>query len=626
MERTKIFSKLLHLVVFAIGSVILVGCTDELLEKPPRGERTLSNFFQTAEDAIQATNATYEQMVNFDRSNGFWSSVHYIWYLGMTDIASDDSNKGTEPADGIDVGRIDDVIYDPAEGPFNGLWEWYYQIIFRANSAIENIPNIDMDETLKNRLIGENKFIRAYAYFFLVRSYGGVPLITAPSGVGEYSQPRSEVQVVYDQIENDLSNAIDALPLKSKYDLSDLGRATKGAAQGLLAKVHLFQNEFQDAERLATEVINSGEYSLTSDYSQIFTPEGENNVESIFEIQAVAASDFSGGTAFSNPQGVRGGLNLGWGFNSSERDLLDSYEPGDDRLQSTVLFAHETTPYGPAAAVTDNPFMIDERYNQKAFSPIANTGGNLNSGTNIRRLRYSDVLLIAAEAAYQNGKIAEAQMYTNMVRARARNGQSATIGVIPEALAAVVANAVGIPEIAGSPFVRYVGPEGPAFDEGVLPIEWELVQSNTILLINNLDVIKSVDGIAVSTLAEFKTQMQTVSPVAAIPVVVDRITETFAGGTKTTNVQTLNLTITAEALLLDLTSTGQQLLEDIWHERRVELAMEQHRLFDIRRQGRVGDLLRAQGKSFIDGTHELFPIPRNELNLNPLLGQNPGYN
>ncbi len=78
----------------------------------------------------------------------------------------------------------------------------------------------------------------------------------------------------------------------------------------------MFQNEYQEAENLALEVINSGEYSLTPDYSQIFVPEGENNVESIFEIQALAASDFSGGTTFSNPQGVRGGLNWGWGFNS----------------------------------------------------------------------------------------------------------------------------------------------------------------------------------------------------------------------------------------------------------------------------------------------------------------------
>lgn len=626
MQRKNIFMKQFYIVFATMVTILAVGCTKDLLEKPPRGERTLSNFFLTEDDAVQATNATYEQMVNFDRADGFWSSVHYIWYLGMTDIASDDSNKGTEPTDGTDVGRIDDLNYDPAEGVFNGLWEWYYQIIYRANSAIENIPNIEMDEGMKTRLIGENKFIRAYSYFFLVRSYGGVPLITAPSAIGEFEQPRAEVSAVYDQIESDLNDAIAALPLKSEYELNDLGRATKGAAQGLLAKVHMFQNEYQEAENLALEVINSGEYSLTPDYSQIFVPEGENNVESIFEIQALAASDFSGGTTFSNPQGVRGGLNLGWGFNSSERDLLDSYEPGDDRMQSTVLFVHETTPYGPAAAVTDNPFMIDERYNQKAFTPLENTGGNLNSGTNIRRLRYSDILLTAAEAAFQNGKVADAQMYVNMVRARARNGQSATLGVIPEALDGVVANAVGMPGITGSPFVRYVGPSGPSFDAGIQPIEWELVESNSILLVNNLDVIKSIDGVSVSTMSEYRTQMESLSPGSSVPVVVDRITETYSGGSKSTNVQTLNLSITTEELLPDITSSGQQLLEAIWHERRVELAMEQHRLFDIRRQGRAGELLRAQGKDFIDGQHELFPIPRNELNLNPLLEQNPGYN
>lgn len=617
MQRIKKILKISHVVVIAICSVFLVGCIEDLLDKPPRGEQTLGTFFLTENDAILATNATYEQMSNFDRPNGFWSSVYYIWYLGTTDIASDDSNKGTEPNDGTDVGRIDDCNYDPAEGVFKGMWNWYYRIIYRANSAIQGIENIDMDETLKNRLLGENKFIRAYAYFYLVRSFGGVPLITAPSSPDEYKIPRAEVQAVYDQIENDLRDAIAALPHKSNSDMSDLGRVTKGAAQGLLAKVHLFQDEFQDAERLAKDVINSGEYSLTQDYSKIFLPEGENNVESMFEIQAVSYDDSSGGTAFSNPQGVRGGLNLGWGFNSSERDLLDSYEPGDSRLQSTVLFVHETTPYGNPVAVTDNTFMIDERYNQKAFIPRVPVGWQENGGSNIRKLRYSDVLLIAAEAAYKNGNIGDALIYVNMVRARARNNQSATIGVIPEALNAVVANAVGIPQITGSPMVRYVGPKGPAFDSGVLPLEWHYTGST--LLIDNLDVIKSVNGVTVSTLAQFKTQMQGVSPGVTIPVIVDRIQQD--GGT---TIQTLNLSITTEALLPNLTSSGQ-LLEDIWHERRVELAMEQHRLFDTRRQRRTGDLLRAQGKPFIDGTHELFPIPLDEVQLNPLLEQNPGY-
>ena len=133
-------------------------------------------------------------------------------------------------------------------------------------------------------------------------------------------------------------------------------------------------------------------------------------------------------------------------------------------------------------------------------------------------------------------------------------------------------------------------------------------------------------AVAISSMAEFRAQMQAVSSGAAISVVVDSVTETYSEGSKNTNVETLNLTISTEALLPDLTSSGQEFLEAIWHERRVKLAMEQHRLFDIRRQGRVGDLLRAQRKDFVDGKHELFPIPRIELNCSSLLEQNPGYN
>jgi hypothetical protein len=543
----------------------------------------------------------------------------------MTDIASDDANKGTEPTDGTDVGRIDEVIYDPSEGVFNGVWQWYYRIIFRANSAIQNIPGIDMDETLKQRLVGENKFIRAYAYFFLVRAWGDVPLIDRPLEPTEFNQPRTNVAEVYSFIEQDLLDAAESLPLKSEYSSADLGRATRGAAQGLLAKVHLFQEENQDAQRLAEEVISSGEYSLMQEYDEIFIESGENGPGSLFEIQAAAVEDLSGGITLSNVQGIRGRPNLGWGFSSPERDLMNDYEPGDPRMQPTVLFVHETLPQGPEDIVGDNPAMIDERYSQKMFRPTDQAGGNLNSGTNLRRLRYSDVLLVAAEAAYQNGDIATAQGYTNMVRERARGGQNATIGIVPEALAGLVADTVGMPSLARRPFVRWANEGGPGAEAGLQTFAWELVATNSKILVNNLDVIRAIDGVEVASLEALRNEMNSKNPGEPVTVDVLRITETFDAGSKNTSAQDLELVITAEQLLPDVTSSGQQLLEDIWHERRIELAMEQHRMFDIRRQGRAGELLRAQGKDFVDGTHDLYPIPRSELDLNPELAQNPGY-
>lgn len=606
--------------------VILSGCADQLLNKAPRGEQTENTFFETEDDAIKATNATYEQLVNFDRNNNFWSSVNYIWWLGMTDIASDDSNKGTEPTDGTDVGRIDEVNYQPSEGVFNGVWEWYYRIIYRANQAIHNIPDIEMNPELRNRLVGENKFIRAYAYFFLVRAWGGVPLVTEPLEPGEFEQPRSTVENVYNLIEQDLGDAIQTLPEKSEYAGAELGRATAGAAKGLLAKVHLFQEEYEEAQQLAEEVIASGEYSLMPDYDEIFTPEGENSSESLFEIQAVAAEDGSGGIAISNVQGVRGQPNLGWGFNSPEQDLLNDYEPGDQRMQTTVLFVHEILPRGPEDVVRDNPNMIDERYNQKTFIPVDNPGGNFNGGSNLRRLRYSDVLLVAAEAAYRTGSISDAQQYVNMVRRRARNGREATIGVISEAFAGLIAESVGTPSLEKRPFIRYVNNDGPAEAAGMRPFEWELVEGNSTVLVNNVDVIREIDGTAVSSVQEFIKEMDAKSAGESVTIAIRRITETFSGGNKQTDSEDLEFTLTAEQLLPDITSSGQQLLEDIWHERRIELALEQHRLFDTRRQDRTGQLLRNQGKEFDDNVHMLFPIPQNELDLNPEMEQNPGYN
>lgn len=619
------------LAIFAFASIgIFASCEDQLLNKSPRGERNEATFFDNEQDAIQATNATYSQLVKFDRSpQPFWSSVNHIWYLGLTDIASDDADEGTEPTDGPDVRLIDNVDYRAGEGPFQGIWEWKYRIIYRANNAIQNIPDIDMDENLKQRLIAENKFIRAHAYFWLVNAWGGVPLLDRPLEPGEFEQPKASVEEVYELIEQDLRDGIEALPVVSDYPASEVGRASKGAAQGYLAKVLLFQEKHSEAQDLVQDIIDSGEYDLLSDYDQIFTPEGENTSESLFEIQAAAYADMSGGTTFSNPQGVRAvePPRLGWGFNNPERDLLNDYEPGDQRMQSTVLFVFENLPRGTHQVVKDHPRMIDERYNQKAFIPLGNPGSipNMNGGNNIRILRYSDVLLVGAEAAYHNGNTGIAQDWLNEVRERARDGRQSTVGIIPEALSDLVADTLGMSEMVDRPIVRWVNPGGAGEDD-FQTFEWELVDGNNTILVNNVDIVDAINGNTISSVADYNEVMRSTPPGQPLTVDVVRVTETFDGTSKQTNTQNLQFVINTEQVLPDITATGQQLLDAIWHERRVELAMEQHRMWDIRRQGRVGDLLRAQGKPFEDGVNELYPIPRNEIQLNPALEQNPGYN
>ncbi len=493
------FKRIKNLIYAMLLGILLVGisaCEGDFLNKQPLGQLTSSNFFETEEHAVWATNATYNMLRDWQ--------VHVFSYIGLTDIISDDSDKGSTPTDANFLLEVDNLTFNPSNIAFGGVWSGYYQGIYRANLAIQEIPDIEIDEDLKARLIGESKFLRAYFYFKLVRWFGDIPLILEPLEPSEYEQSRVSADQVYAQIEQDLMDAIDVLPLRSQYPSADLGRATKGAAEGLLAKVYLTRGDFTQAETYAMNVINSGEYVLLDRYGDIFLPQGENSSESLFEVQATALETGGAGSQYNEVQGVRGTPNLGWGFNRPSDDLIESYELGDPRREATVLYPGEVLPDG-SARVEDNPNIVNERFNQKAWVP-QHPGGNGNGPGNIRILRYADILLMAAEALNENGKSAEALIYLNQVRERARGGLN---GILPE------------------------------------------------------------------------------------------ITETDPNA----------------------------LRELIWIERRSEFAMEQQRWFDLKRTGRLAEVLRGVGKNFIDNKHELMPIPQTEIDLSGgALVQNPGYN
>ncbi|NBC65977.1 MAG: RagB/SusD family nutrient uptake outer membrane protein [Bacteroidetes bacterium] len=617
--------------IFRIGLILalavitgtLVSCEDALLNKQPIGEQTSGTFFQTEQHAIDATNATYAHLRDF--------GLHSFNFMGATTIPSDDAVKGSVPADAGFLREMDEWRFNPGNNVFSGSWGSRYVAIQRANQAIVNIPGIEMDEDLKARLIGENKFLRSYFYFFLVRAFGGVPLITEPFEGEDFEVPRSTVEETYSLIEQDLRDAAAALPFKSQYSANDLGRATKGAAQGLLAKVHLFQDEYAEALDAAMEVINSNEYSLPTEYGEMFRLEGENGPGSIFEVQAASnETNLGGNSRYNQIQGARGGLSLGWGFNGPSADLEKAYEPGDPRQQETILFTWEETPKplqgGQKGIVPDNPQMVDERFNEKAFITNDLPGNLGNAGGNIRRLRYADVLLIAAEAAYQTGNEGDARMYVNMVRERARQGFTATIGVTAERFNRLLADTTGLQSELDKPFIRFVNEQGAASSQGFEPIQWQLAENGNIAVFNNIDIIQSVDGIPVNSYEEYNNIMAAKGPFETIELEVLRVEETYDGGAKSRTTSTLNATFTTQELLPDITSSGQELLEDIWFERRMELAMEHHRLFDLRRQGRAGEVLRALGINYETPKHDLYPIPQVEIdNTGGFIEQNPGY-
>jgi hypothetical protein len=603
--------------VLALG---LFGC-DDFLTTEPKAQLTTENFFTSAAQAEQATNATYAMLRNW--------SVHVFAYLGMTDIASDDATKGSVPADASFLLELDNINFDPGNNAFSGTWTGYYQGIYRANVAIQNIPDIEMDEQVRARLVGENQFLRAYYYAFLARAFGGVPLITEPLNPGEYFQPRATREAVFDQIEQDLNDAIAVLPPQPQYGPADIGRASRGAAQALLARVHLFQGEYQQAYDAATAVINSGEYSLYPDYAEIFTYDGENSSESVFEVQVIAVDGGNNGpsggaTQHAQVQGVRGPPNnLGWGFNTPSPDLEASYEPGDPRLQATILYPWENLKFSTDRLTWINPSMPNNRFNQKVQQPADNPGGSGNSGVNIRVIRYSDVLLMAAEAAYQLGNTGEATTWLNMVRERARGDNTVTAGFTAEMLdASVTTGVLGLPT-SSRVIVRYVNPESAAYAAGVRGFESSRDDGITPVpvRVENLHVITGVDGTAVTDLAEFQAAIESAGAGSTVTLDLLQVEHPPTGSVTTTPV---TVDVPVMALLPDVSASGQALLDAIWAERRHELAMEQHRWFDIVRQGRAAAIFQALGKDFVAGVNDLYPIPAGEVQVAELQ-QNPGY-
>lgn len=295
------------LIKYTIASVLLIlpftGCTD-FLQKNPQGELTQEVFPSSASDALLATNAVYTTLRDWSFNMGGYP---------ILDIMSDDSHKGSNPNDQLTtLGPYDDFKMNATADGLDRWWSTLYQGIKRANVVVEKVPSIVMDEKEKSQCIAEARFLRAVYYFDLVRAWGGVPIVTSVTPPLQVA--RATKEEVYLLIVEDLGYAIANLPVRSAEALADRGRATKGAAQSLMAKVALYQKLFVTAEEQALEVIRSGEYDLEPVFADANGVIGEHGIESVFEVGAMEVEG-SFGDQFANTQGVRGTPNRGWGFN-----------------------------------------------------------------------------------------------------------------------------------------------------------------------------------------------------------------------------------------------------------------------------------------------------------------------
>jgi starch-binding outer membrane protein, SusD/RagB family len=409
--------------------ILMVGCTD-FLQMDPQGELTQASFPASSSDALQATNAVYAAVRDWYYNSGGYP---------ILDIMSDDAYKGSNTNDQLStVGAFNNFTFNTTADGLDRWWATLYQGIKWANVVIEKVPDVTMDTILRNRYVGEAKFLRGLFYFDMVRAWGGVPKVTTsipPLHLGKASS-----EEIYSLIISDLQYAETHLTNKSELISSDKGRATVGAAQALLAKVYLFRNDFINAEKYALKVIQSGEYSLEPQFTDANGVNGNNGVESIFEIGALGVEDFNGGGAqYANTQGVRGSPNRGWGFNRPSVELRKSFEHGDPRLKGTIIDLGDTLDgvyikgdpdpaNDPVVTLNQNGDTVNiQCYNRKVWTPGNDTP---TQWAHHRRLiRYADVLLIAAEALNENDKQTDALVYLNQVRERARGGN---ISVLPD--------------------------------------------------------------------------------------------------------------------------------------------------------------------------------------------------
>jgi len=411
--------------LIALLCLVFTACQKEFLEKSPIVGTTEENFYRTEADAIAAINAAYATL-QFQLS----PAGHFRWFWG--DIMSDDAIKGGSGDN--DVNTL--LQLETFKGPTNtdlleSEWSANYEGIYRANVVLEKVPPIEMDEGLKVRILAEAKFIRAWNFYNLVTMFGGVPLADHVLAPSEYNLPRASAEEVWALIEKDLTDASRDLWKRSEYPESDLGRITKGAAQALLVKSYLWRQKWTDAKTTAEAIINSNEYQLVANYADIFPLYGENNTESVFEIQYMNASGGNWGKnnanegSFTNVFQRARGQFAGYGFNIPTQDFVDEFfKEGfeDPRLKSTVFRIGDAMGDRGIFTIDATGGMPHLYYPKKYFnnkSEDAPFGDpNPNGGSNDRVIRYADVLLMHAEAAFQAGDEAAAKTSLNKVRAR----------------------------------------------------------------------------------------------------------------------------------------------------------------------------------------------------------------
>ena len=405
----------------AAALLLAASACDSFLDPKPSDVLAPENFYKTSADAIAAVNGVYEQTK--------WT--HWLGYWYMSDVATDDVIAS--PNFGSDGHRMSNYTTDPGEWVFGDDWGSNYVIINRANAVIDRVPSITMDQTLRTRLVSEARYLRALAYFELVRFFGDVPLIDHEvTSLKNLDVARSPAAEVYALITSDLTTAAAGLP--PSYSGPDIGRVTSGAALTLLAKVYLQEKDYARAATTAAQVIATGRYSLNANWKDNFRIATElTNPESIFELNYDGTLDPGAGSVmnlFSLPNNYPGGD--AYGLMQVAPSLVNLFAAGDQRgNHGTFMISPYTDANGrtvtwgvPSGAAFDK--YLDET-NDQNMTARAWAGQDNNWIIS----RYADVLLIYAEAVNEGGApgTMTKEQALNLVRLRARPAAAPLAGL-----------------------------------------------------------------------------------------------------------------------------------------------------------------------------------------------------
>ena len=414
--------------LFSLMASFLTSCHKDL-EQPPLSSLTIDQFFNTLDEAEIAVNGIYD----------VFGQQYHQYYIKMTDHGS---HVSTTFQNNQNQNKFAFYTFTSGDRDLEDIWFSAYKGIYRANTVLNRLNTISVDPNdlnairLKSRLKGEAKFLRSLLYFNLVRFWGDVPLVTEElldfNNEASVYKAKTASTLIYDQIISDLLEAEQSLYHASwvaagdapSYTEGDRGRATIGAAKGLLSKVYLTraswplnQTEYlQDAYDKSLELINDSHYELDSDYHHLLTPDGENSKEWLFMAEfnysALQGSVYGG---FQNPAGSSKSIDYGFGRVSPTLKFYNKFDPTDARITS-IAKGRKFKP--------DNSITLSnntKQWTSYKYRFQVKPQGRFITDMNAPILRFADILLINAEAANELGMEAEALTSLNRVLKRARD-------------------------------------------------------------------------------------------------------------------------------------------------------------------------------------------------------------